>query len=181
MGSHSGCQFNRSVYPGNPRSHGATAAGSEGAKLGEPVVEEPRDPDRAAAEWRRDVERFVASEAVSAAVAPSRLELPPVSGIRYIAFVDPSGGSQDAMTLAVAHATGEVLVLDAVREVRSPFSPEAVVSEFAALLATYSISTVTGDRYGGVWPVEVFRKAGGSPTNPASAPRARSTASCCRC
>jgi hypothetical protein len=62
-----------------------------------------------------------------------------VAGIRYIAFVDPSGGSQDAMTLAIAHAEGEVMVLDAVREVRPPFSPEAVVSEFAGLLATYGI------------------------------------------
>jgi hypothetical protein len=83
-----------------------------------------------------------------------------VAGIRYIAFVDPSGGSQDAMTLAIAHAEGEVMVLDAVREVRPPFSPEAVVSEFAGLLATYGITTVTGDRYSGEWPREVFRRAG---------------------
>ena len=44
--------------------------------------------------------------------------LPFASGTRYAAFTDPSGGSADAMTLAIAHfdrATKHV-VLDAVRE-----------------------------------------------------------------
>jgi hypothetical protein len=46
------------------------------------------------------------------------------------AFVDPSGGSEDAMTLAIAHKTttpDERVIADAVREVRPPFSPSAVV------------------------------------------------------
>jgi hypothetical protein len=51
-------------------------------------------------------------------------------------------------------------VLDAVREVRPPFSPESVVKEFAILLRSYRISTVTGDRYAGEWPRERFREHG---------------------
>ena len=34
--------------------------------------------------------------------------------------------------------------------------PEAVVEEFAALLKSYGVSKVTGDRYGGEWPRERF-------------------------
>jgi hypothetical protein len=44
------------------------------------------------------------------------------------------------------------------REVRPPFSPEAVVAEFAALLRSYRISRITGDRYAGEWPRERFRE-----------------------
>lgn len=113
------------------------------------------------AEFRSDVETFVSREVIDAAVVPGRHELPLLDGTGYFAFVDPSGGSSDAMTLAVAHrdATGHV-VLDAMRERRPPFSPEAVVQEFADLLKSYGISRVTGDRYAGEWPRERFRAHG---------------------
>ena len=48
----------------------------------------------------------------------------------------------------------------ATREVRPPFSPEAVIDDFAILLKTYRISKVTGDRYAGEFPRELFRKRG---------------------
>jgi hypothetical protein len=76
--------------------------------------------------------------------------------VRYIAFVDPSGGSNDAMTLAICHLEGERVVLDLIRERRSPFSPDDVVNEFSALLKAYGVGTVRGDRYGGLWPRERF-------------------------
>jgi hypothetical protein len=121
-----------------------------------------RDPAAADAEFggnfRSDLESYVSREAVDAAVSPSRLELPPIADLTYRAFVDPSGGSVDSMTLGVAHKEGEVVVLDAVRECKPPFSPESVVADFAALLRSYRISTVTGDRYAGEWPREQFRK-----------------------
>jgi len=47
-----------------------------------------------------------------------------------------------------------------VRERRPPFSPEAVVEEFAETLRSYCINKVTGDRYGGEWPREQFQKRG---------------------
>lgn len=123
------------------------------------------DPARAAAEYgaefRTDIESFVSREVVEAAVQPGRHELPPVSSNRYIAFVDPSGGSADAMTLAIAHADKDGrAILDAVRVRRPPFSPEAVVAEFADTLKLYRVAKVTGDRYGGEFPRELFRKAG---------------------
>ena len=43
-----------------------------------------------------------------------------------------------------------------VRERRPPFSPDAVVKEFAELLKVYGIRTIYGDRYAGMWPRERF-------------------------
>jgi hypothetical protein len=40
------------------------------------------------------------------------------------------------------------------------FSPDDVVKEFAGTLKSYGIARVKGDRYGGEWPREVFRKHG---------------------
>jgi hypothetical protein len=114
------------------------------------------------AEFRTDVEGFVTLEVVESCVG-SRREMLPVAGVTYHAFVDPSGGSEDAMTLAIAHKTtgpdGRVIV-DAVREVRPPFSPSAVVDDFAALLQRYGISRVVGDHYGGEFVKEPFRRHG---------------------
>lgn len=122
------------------------------------------DPARARAEYlaefRTDVETFVSREAVEACVAPGVREIPPIQGVRYVAFVDPSGGSADSMTLAIAHKEGERGVLDATRERKPPFSPEAVVAEHAELLKRYNITSVTGDRYAGEWPRERYRVHG---------------------
>jgi hypothetical protein len=79
---------------------------------------------------------------------------------RYIGFVDPSGGAADAFTLAIAHRENDTAILDAVRERRPPFSPEQVVEEFCDLLKRYRVTKVRGDRYGGEWPREQFRKYG---------------------
>ena len=61
-----------------------------------------RDPLAAAAEYgaefRPDIETFISQEALTAAVMPAALAPPPVAGVKYHAFVDPSGGSADSMT-----------------------------------------------------------------------------------
>jgi hypothetical protein len=77
-----------------------------------------------------------------------------------VGFVDPSGGSADAMTLAIAHKEGSTVILDLTREVKPPFSPEAVADEFAETLRRYRIMRVVGDRFGGAWPREQFRNRG---------------------
>jgi hypothetical protein len=123
------------------------------------------DPEAARAEYggefRDDLADFVTIEVVQAVTAWGRTELPPEPGVAYTAFCDPSGGSNDAMTLAIAHRAADgLIVLDAIREARPPFSPEAVVIDFAATLADYGISTVTGDRYAGEWPRQRFREHG---------------------
>jgi hypothetical protein len=122
------------------------------------------DPANAAAEYgaqfRSDIEAFVTREAAEAVVVDGRFELPPMAGVAYSAFCDPSGGSSDSMTLAIAHKEGDRAVLDVIREVKPPFSPESVVADFCALLKTYHIGTVIGDRYAGLWPRERFQVHG---------------------
>ncbi|WP_376092805.1 hypothetical protein ACE7GA_24350 [Roseomonas sp. CCTCC AB2023176] len=122
------------------------------------------DPVSAAAEYgaefRDDLADFVSRDVVDACTVTGRRELPPVSGVRYVAFVDPSGGSSDSMTLAIAHDEKGRPILDAVRESHAPFAPDAVVQDFAALLKTYRVTKVTGDRYAGEWPRERFRVHG---------------------
>ena len=123
-----------------------------------------RDPASAAAEYgaqfRSDVESFVDRAALEACVSIGVRERPPMPGVSYSAFVDPSGGSADSMTLAIGHQEENVVVLDAIRERRPPFSPEDVVLEFAELLKTYRITEMQGDRYAGEWPRERFRQHG---------------------
>ena len=112
------------------------------------------------AEFRTDVEAFLTRELLDAVVVPGRQALPPISGTVYSAFVDPSGGAQDAMTMAIAHSEREdghlVAVLDLLTARTPPFSPESVVKEFSKLLKAYSVHCVTGDRYSGEWCREGF-------------------------
>ncbi len=134
--------------------------------LREKVVERAyeRDPASAAAEYgaefRTDVESFISREVVEAAVVPDRFELPRIAGVHYVGFVDPSGGSADDMTLAIAHLEKNIAILDCVRVAHPPFSPDGVVADFAATLKSYSVYRVVGDRYAGEWPRERFRVHG---------------------
>jgi hypothetical protein len=122
------------------------------------------DPDRAAAEYgaefRRDLEDYVSREVVYASVARGVREIPydDLRKGRYVGFVDPSGGSRDSFTMAIAHldeATGRG-ILDFVREIRPPFAPSEVAATFAQEFARYKIYKVRGDRYAAQWPVEQF-------------------------
>jgi hypothetical protein len=126
------------------------------------------DPASAAAEFggefRTDVESFISREAIEAVTSHGVFERGHISGQRYFGFTDPSGGSSDSMTLAIAHMehrnSEKVVIVAAIREVRAPFSPEAVVDEFATLLKIYGITAVSGDRYAGMWPRERFKEHG---------------------
>jgi hypothetical protein len=122
------------------------------------------DPARASAEYmaqfRTDIESFISREAVGACIAHGVRERAPEPGVTYEAFTDPSGGSADSMTLAIAHRQGDLTIIDVLRERKPPFSPEDAVAEFATLLRSYRISKITGDGYGGEWPRERFRNYG---------------------
>ena len=116
------------------------------------------------AQFRRDIESFVAREVIDACTVPGRRELPPIADTRYFAFTDPSGGSSDAFALAVAHRERrsgvDIVVVDCVRERKPPFSPEVVIGELVELLRTYHVTTVHGDRYAGEFVAEAFRRRG---------------------
>jgi hypothetical protein len=127
-------------------------------------AEMEKDPANAMAEYmaefRTDIESFIGIEAVRDCIAEGVRERQPLRQLRYWGFCDPSGGSNDAMTLAICHKEGSTVILDAIREVRPPFSPEATVDEFAKLLRAYRCTSVYGDRYAGEWPREQFRRCG---------------------
>lgn len=117
-----------------------------------------RDPVVAASEFgsdgmvqfRQARQALVDEDAVRVCTVIDRRELPPMPGIRYVAFVDAAQGqrSGDAMTLALAHGEGTRAVLDLVREVQPPFDPGAVIRDvFAPLLHAYGIREVQGDRH----------------------------------
>lgn len=127
-----------------------------------------RDDAAASAEYgakfRRDIEAFIRRDVLDAATVLNRFELPPLSTELYVGFVDPSGGGADSFTLAIAHREQRngtnVAVLDVLREVRPPFSPEKTAEEFAELLKRYRVHEIEGDRYAGEWPREQFSKHG---------------------
>ena len=128
-----------------------------GARRGAHCAPE-KDRARATAD-RTDVEGFVAPEIVEACTGDYREMLPAANNF-YRAFTDPSGGSDDSFALAISHKSKDRIIIDAIREARPPFSPDAVVHDFAALLKSYRVSRVTGDRYAGEFPRELFRKHG---------------------
>ena len=125
-----------------------------------------RDPDSASAEYgavfRQDISGYMTRDAIEAVVTPGCIERPYETGKLYSAFVDPSGGSRNSFTLAIGHMDKktDVAVLDVLRDRRPPFSPEAVIQDFADTLKKYNITKVKGDRYAGEFPRELFRKRG---------------------
>jgi hypothetical protein len=123
------------------------------------------DPTRAQAEYgaqfRSDVKAFVSREIVQACVSVGVYERPPLSGTSYKAFLDFAGGSgSDSLSLAIGHKDGNVVVVDALREQRPPFSPEFAIAQFVSLLKGYRIYSVEGDAFGGEFGREPLRKHG---------------------
>jgi hypothetical protein len=112
-------------------------------------------------EFRAGLATLFDPDALQACVVPCRRELPPDWTISYKAFADPSGGSRDHFTLAIAHRDdGGNVVIDCLRGWAPPFNPSGVIDEAAALLRSYHISSVTSDRYAAQWPAEQRRSHG---------------------
>lgn len=124
------------------------------------------DPQAAAAEWmvewRQDVESFLSFEALQACVVRDRHELPPIEGVKYTAFIDPSGGGQDSFALAISHAEcgGRFIILDKVVEWKPPFNPNRVIAEAAIIMKAYGCFQVLSDRYARDWVRDSFRAHG---------------------
>jgi hypothetical protein len=131
------------------------------------VIAEAYDDDPAAAraeygaQFRDDLIDYVSAETIAALTMIGRSELPPMAGVVYAAFVDPSGGRNDSMTLAIGHLSANgICVLDALFEARPPFDPEAVVAQFAQELRRYGIASLVSDKFGGEWVVQAFARHG---------------------
>jgi hypothetical protein len=159
--------FNKHFAPnGDPLIMVAKGASRDfNSTLPQSVVDRALERDATAAsaeylaEFRRDIEGFVTIEAVTACVSTGVYERAYQRGVTYRGFVDPSGGSADSFTLCIGHMDygKQTVIIDLIREVTPPFSPEHVCADFARTLKNYNVSSISGDRFAGIWPVEQFR------------------------
>jgi hypothetical protein len=128
------------------------------------------DPISAASEYgaqfRNDLESYVAADVLDAVIVDGRYELPPTPGITYFGWLDFASGTRggDSAACAIAHPVDRhgrtVAVLDAVREVRPKFSPQAVCADFAALLASFGVTRATADRWATGFTTEEMQRHG---------------------
>lgn len=141
-------------------------------KLREYVAAElAKDPVGAAAEYlaefREDIGPFIRPEIVDAAVRsldriPYDIEHPK----RCWAFVDPSLGSSDSMTLGIAWREDEeeltqVYVGEWEPPARAdPGWTDTVIDEMVTILRSYKVNTVWGDMVGGLWLQSPFARKG---------------------
>jgi len=95
-------------------------------------------------------------EVVETAVRSDPLELPYDKQHRYFGFTDASGGGADEYALGIAHREGDDTIIDLVRARRG--IPAEITAGYAALLKSYGIRKVTGDKYAGSWPADEFKK-----------------------
>jgi hypothetical protein len=124
------------------------------------------DASKAKAEYlnvfREDLSDFIPADIVDAATDFGVHERAPHTRTQYFGYVDSASGiGSDSFALAVAHKAQDGLVqLDVVRERRPRFVPAQIISEYAALLKTYNISEVSGDKYSGAFNSEEWRRNG---------------------
>lgn len=123
------------------------------------------DPEAAKAEWlaefRSDLSDFISRALVEAAVDSGVVARPRLPNVQYVGFVDVAGGTgKDSFTAAVAHADGDIAALDAVLEIRPPFSAQTAAEQAASLFKDYGVSIATADRYAVGIVSEMFAKLG---------------------
>jgi hypothetical protein len=134
--------------------------------LSQSLIDEAMERDPAAAkaeylgEFRDDISGFIDAELLEGCIERGVSVRPPQHGLAYKAFVDVSGGRSDSAVLAIGHRGQARIVLDSIVERKAPFQPDSVTREFASVLRSYGLSTVTGDAYGAEWTTERFSAHG---------------------
>jgi len=123
------------------------------------------DPVKAAAElgaeFRSEFDALITHEALDRNTPKGVYERMYDDTHYYIAALDAASGSgKDSMTLAICHRDGDVAVLDLVREVKPPFSPDAVAVEFSEVMHRYSVSTAWADNWALGYVDENFKRNG---------------------
>jgi hypothetical protein len=112
------------------------------------------------AQWRDDVSAFCPLELVEQCVVKHRFENVPEPHVKYFAFVDLSGGRNDASCLCISHKEGNVAVLDLLKDFPSPHNPYLAVGEMVRLLDRWGIRRVTGDAYSAEFAAAAFQDRG---------------------
>jgi hypothetical protein len=120
------------------------------------------DPFAARAEWlaefRDDISGWATRELIEGAVDRGVTVRPPIPGVGYFSFCDPSGGVSDSFCAAVTHAENGVGILDCLVEIKAPFNTELATSQIAGVLRSYGCASTTGDRYSGQWCAQAFTR-----------------------
>jgi hypothetical protein len=137
-------------------------------KLPSSVVEKAMldDTFKAGAEyrnlWREDLSDLIPADAVEGSTDFSIKERPPLATVNtYVAHVDAAGGTgSDSFAIAIAHreTSSDRCILDLCRERIPRFVPSEVIAEYATLLKSYRVSTVSGDAFGGGLVSDEFRR-----------------------
>jgi hypothetical protein len=113
------------------------------------------------AEFRDDIGSWIGRDVIENAVERGVTVRPPHAMWEYRAFTDPSGGRVDSFTATIAHAAdGGLAILDCLLEVKPPFNPMEAVGQVAAMLQSYGLTEVVGDRYAAEWVVGAFATYG---------------------
>lgn len=134
--------------------------------LPQSVVDEALAEDLQAAkaeylgEWRDDVAEFVPRSLIEGLVQQGRKELLPRSNVRYLAFVDMSGGRADDAACAIGHLVERKVVIDLLRRYKAPFNPHEIITLMAEQLRQYAIHRVTGDAYAAEFTARAFEAQG---------------------
>ena len=113
-------------------------------------------------EWRDDTAGFIGRAIVGACVG-DYFELAPMPGLIYFCFLDVASGTDggDSYAIAIGHRDGDLIVIDAVREVIPPFSPANIVTNTVVpLCKAYRVEKVWGDNYAGNFAKEPVFRAG---------------------
>jgi hypothetical protein len=139
------------------------------------------------AEFSEDVNAFLPSAWVEAAITTGRRERPYLAGPYYVAAIDSSGGGEserhDRFTFTICHAEWIAESYRVVQDVLKGWRRadlENVVLEIVAILEHYRISEVLSDRYAATG---CARRSSATPFRlpPWSRTRASLTWRACRC
>jgi hypothetical protein len=130
-------------------------------------AEHLKDPQNAASEYfsefRGDLSTFIPEEAITDAIMFGTESLSMDRGLSYQAFVDHAGGAEggDGASVSVAHKDRDGrIVIDHVEHISGGHVPQLAVRQFAQVLRSYGLVTVTGDRYAGEWPANEYAMYG---------------------
>jgi hypothetical protein len=112
--------------------------------------------------WREDLAEFLPLDVVEACTDWGVHERAPQPDTRYRAYDDAAGGTgKDSYALVISHTEPDgSVVIDVVRERKPRFVPAQVIAEYAALLKTYSISEVWGDKFAGGFHADEWTRNG---------------------
>jgi hypothetical protein len=98
-------------------------------------------------EFRDDVGVWLSRDVIERLVIPGREELLPEERVRYVAFVDVSGGRGDDSALAIAHREDRKVVIDRLVVWKAPHDPAEVIDEMVEEMRFYRVKRITGDNY----------------------------------